>query len=84
MPFGAHWYDLAIVLLVAVLLFGSKRLPQIGASVGKTIREFKHSMKDVAAEVSAPETPALLPAASQPEAASAPQPAANAIERPAE
>lgn len=53
MPFGLHWYDLAVVLLLAMLLFGAKRLPQIGNAFGATIREFKRSMKDVSLAPSA-------------------------------
>lgn len=45
--FGAHWYQLAAVLVVALLFFGPKRLPEMGSSIGKTIKEFQRSMKEV-------------------------------------
>lgn len=35
---------LIIVLIVALLIFGPKRLPEIGAGLGKSIREFRDSM----------------------------------------
>ncbi len=35
------------ILVICLLLFGSKRLPEIGASFGKGIREFKRSLTDV-------------------------------------
>lgn len=35
-----------IVLIVALLVFGPRRLPELGGAVGKTIREFQKSMKD--------------------------------------
>ena len=35
------------ILLLVLLLFGAKRLPEIGASMGKGIREFKRSITDV-------------------------------------
>lgn len=37
--------EMAVILLVALLLFGAKRLPEIGKSLGDAIREFKQSMK---------------------------------------
>jgi sec-independent protein translocase protein TatA len=37
---------LALLLLIALLLFGAKRVPEIGASIGKGIREFKKSIND--------------------------------------
>ncbi len=39
--------EIMIILLVVLLLFGAKRLPEIGASMGKGIREFKKSISDV-------------------------------------
>lgn len=47
MPFGAHWYDLAILGVIALLFFGPKRLPEMGSAIGKTIKEFQKSMKEV-------------------------------------
>lgn len=42
-----HWYDLLVVFGIALLFFGPKRLPEMGSSIGKTIREFQKSMKEV-------------------------------------
>ena len=39
--------EMVLIFLVVLLLFGAKRLPEIGSSLGKGIREFKSSMKDV-------------------------------------
>jgi sec-independent protein translocase protein TatA len=36
--------ELLLILVVAVLLFGANRLPEIGASLGKAIREFKRAL----------------------------------------
>jgi sec-independent protein translocase protein TatA len=33
-----------VILIVALLVFGPKRLPEIGRSLGKGMREFKHSI----------------------------------------
>jgi sec-independent protein translocase protein TatA len=37
-------WHIAILALVILLVFGSKRLPEIGRSVGSGMREFKHSI----------------------------------------
>ena len=57
-----HWYDLLILLGVALLFFGPKRLPEMGSAVGKTIKEFQKSMREVT-EPEKPATPAVLPQA---------------------
>lgn len=44
---------LVLIIVVALLLFGAKRLPEIGASLGKGIREFKRSLCDTQDELSA-------------------------------
>ena len=36
--------EIVLLLLVALLLFGAKRLPEIGRSLGKGMREFKESV----------------------------------------
>ena len=47
MPGFGHWYDLIFVAAIALLIFGPKRLPEIGSSIGKTIKEFQRSMREV-------------------------------------
>ena len=37
---------LGLIIVVALLLFGAKRLPEIGASLGKGIRELKRGLAD--------------------------------------
>ena len=56
MPNVGPW-EIVLLLLLALLLFGAKRLPEIGKSMGKGMREFKDSLagKD--------EDPAELPPA---------------------
>ncbi|HZS93176.1 MAG TPA: twin-arginine translocase TatA/TatE family subunit [Chloroflexota bacterium] len=38
-----HLPELIIVLVIALVIFGPKRLPEIGGSLGKGIREFRRS-----------------------------------------
>ena len=40
---------LIVILLVAILLFGPKKLPELGASIGKTLREFKKASREITA-----------------------------------
>lgn len=39
-----------ILLLVLVLVFGAKRIPEIGSSLGQGIKEFKRSLKDATSD----------------------------------
>lgn len=38
--------EILLIAVVVLLLFGAKRLPEVGASIGKGIREFKRSLSD--------------------------------------
>ena len=44
MPFGIGWVEILILLLVALLVFGPNRLPEMGRSLGRGLREFKDSV----------------------------------------
>ena len=55
MPFGIGLPEILILLLVALLIFGPKRLPEMGRSLGRGMREFKDSLTGRA------EPPAELP-----------------------
>lgn len=57
--------ELMIVLLIVLVLFGAKRIPEISGSFGKGIREFKKNMSDVQNSITEPEPrrEAQLPAA---------------------
>lgn len=47
MPFGLGTSELIIIMLIVLLVFGAKRLPDIGSSLGKGIREFKRSFREI-------------------------------------
>jgi sec-independent protein translocase protein TatA len=44
MPFGIGTGELVILLVVLLLVFGAKRLPEMGRSLGKGMREFKEGV----------------------------------------
>ncbi len=54
--------QILIVLVIALLIFGPKRLPEMGKSIGRGIREFKGAILDD--EPSRPSAPETTPAAS--------------------
>jgi sec-independent protein translocase protein TatA len=48
--FPSHW-ELLVIFLVVLLLFGAKRIPEMAKGLGKGIREFRSAVKDVQQEV---------------------------------
>jgi sec-independent protein translocase protein TatA len=58
--------ELIFLFLVILLLFGAKRLPEIGSSLGKGIREFKTSFSEIEREFKAPIDRQLHPAMTPP------------------
>jgi sec-independent protein translocase protein TatA len=71
MPFGIGIWELLILLLVLLLVFGPKRLPEMGRQLGKGMREFKDSVtgdsKDDEASVLPPAEPVVPAAPAAPE-----------------
>jgi sec-independent protein translocase protein TatA len=47
--------ELMIILVIVLVLFGAKRIPEISASFGKGIREFKKNVNDVERSITEPE-----------------------------
>jgi sec-independent protein translocase protein TatA len=58
MPFGIGIWELLILLLVLLLVFGPKRLPEMGRQLGKGMREFKDSVTGDGKDDDAPMPPA--------------------------
>ena len=71
--------ELVIILVIALLILGPGRLPDVGASLGKSIREFRKASSDVqeAVKVDVDTTP-IPPAAAAPATAPAQAPVADA------
>ena len=42
--FGLGTQEIIIILVIALFIFGAKKLPEIGKGLGKSIREFKKSV----------------------------------------
>ena len=81
--FGIGTQELLLILLVALLLFGGKRIPEVSRSLGKGMAEIRRAMRDVQREVDlemlkAPEPerrgPTTGPAAGPPGVDQAPAP----------
>ena len=68
--------ELVIILVIALLILGPGKLPDVGAALGKSIKEFRKASSDVqeAVNVNVDTTP-IPPAAAAPAAATAPTPA---------
>lgn len=48
--FGIGMQELLVILLICLLIFGASKLPEIGKALGKTIKEFKKSMKEIGSD----------------------------------
>lgn len=58
---GFHGLDLIVILVIALLIFGPKKLPEMGSAVGKSIKEFRKGMNELTGhKEEEPKTPAKL------------------------
>lgn len=53
----SHGPEIIAILVVALLVFGPKKLPEMGASIGKSIKEFKSGMSELTSHKEEPHTP---------------------------
>lgn len=49
--FGLGWTEILLVLLIVLLLFGAKKIPELARGMGRGIREFKDASKEVKKEI---------------------------------
>ncbi len=50
--FGLGWAELGVIAIVAILIFGPKKIPELGSALGKTLKGFKEEMKNPSDETS--------------------------------
>ncbi len=66
--------EIMLIMVVVLLLFGAKRLPEVGSSIGKGIREFKRSLTDTQEAIMGGDEQRPLPPQQADESASAKPP----------
>jgi sec-independent protein translocase protein TatA len=59
MPFNVGPMELIVVLVIALVVLGPKKLPEVGKSLGKGMREFKDSISGMSADDDREETKKL-------------------------
>jgi len=47
MPFGIQPWHIVVIVLVALIVFGPSKLPELGKSIGKTINEFRTGAREM-------------------------------------
>jgi sec-independent protein translocase protein TatA len=71
MPFGIGPGELIIVLIIALIVVGPGKLPDVGSALGKSIREFRRAATDIK-ETTSLDAPAPAPAPAAAPVAAAP------------
>jgi sec-independent protein translocase protein TatA len=51
MPFGLKGPEILIILILVLLLFGARRLPDMARSLGQSVREFRKGIRDMKEEI---------------------------------
>jgi sec-independent protein translocase protein TatA len=66
--FGIGTSELLLIMVIALLVFGAKRLPEIGMAIGKGLRQFQRSLNEIqrTVESQAPEPPVPPPPVEEP------------------
>jgi sec-independent protein translocase protein TatA len=45
--FGLGWQEILLIVLIVLLLFGARRIPEVMRSIGRGVRELKQGMKEI-------------------------------------
>ncbi len=80
LPFNIGIPELILILVIALIIFGPGKLPEVGRSLGKTIREFRKSSSETAEVQEAVEVSKKERKAGEEEAKTAAQDSASAKE----
>ena len=73
--FGLGLQELVVIFVVALLVFGPKRLPEIARNLGKSLAEFRRASNDLRRSIMEPELPPAAPRGPADEVAAAALPA---------
>lgn len=73
-------WEILLILLLVLILFGAKRIPEIAGSMGKGIREFKKNITDVERAFNEADQPPPVEKRRQPETLQPPRPEADAAD----
>ncbi len=60
MPFGFRLGDLILYFVLALLIFGPKKLPEIGTAIGKTVSSFKNGIREATERTEVDQTLLLI------------------------
>ena len=52
MPFGIGAFELIVILVIVMVIFGVSKISDVGGALGKSIREFRSSMDDAQEQAS--------------------------------
>jgi sec-independent protein translocase protein TatA len=53
--FGLGWMEVGAIAIVALLIFGPKKIPELGTALAKTLRGFKEELNKNSSEDTSPE-----------------------------
>nr|WP_269438162.1 TatA/E family twin arginine-targeting protein translocase [Phosphitispora fastidiosa] len=51
MVFGLGFQELALILVIALVIFGPRKLPEVGRAMGRALNEFRSASKDIQKEI---------------------------------
>ncbi len=54
--FGLGWPEVAIIAIAAIIIFGPKKIPELGSALGKTLRGFKEEIQKPDADDNTPDS----------------------------
>ena len=54
--FGLGWPEVGVIAIAAILIFGPKKIPELGSALGKTLRGFKEEMSQLGNEEESSQT----------------------------
>ena len=75
--FGIGIPELILILVVGLIVFGPGKLPEMGRTLGKGIREFRKASNALTAAINAPEPPPVQPTQPAPQHSVSSEPAAE-------